>query len=107
MEEHIPLKKYDILCIIKTNLDIESVEQVIRNIEESIKNFGGNILNVDKLGRKKLGYEIEDSRDGFYVSFVAELPGDKVAELKRYFKLNENVLRGLVTVQQKLATASK
>jgi len=101
------LKKYDILCIIKTNLDIESVEQVIKNIEDSIKNFGGNILNVDKLGRKKLGYEIENSRDGFYVNFAAELPADKIADLKRYFKLNENVLRGLVTVQQKLAVASK
>lgn len=100
------MKKYDILCIIKTNLDIESVEQVIKNIEDSIKNFGGNILNVDKLGRKKLGYEIEDSRDGFYVSFAAELPADKVADLKRYFKLNENVIRELITVQQKVAAAA-
>ncbi|MDD3014437.1 MAG: 30S ribosomal protein S6 [Candidatus Gastranaerophilales bacterium] len=100
------MKKYDILCIIKTNLDIESVEQVIKNIEDSIKNFGGNILNVDKLGRKKLGYEIEDSRDGFYVNFVSEIPADKVADLKRYFKLNENVIRALITVQQKLAAVS-
>jgi small subunit ribosomal protein S6 len=71
------------------------------------RQIGGNILNVDKLGRKKLGYEIDDSRDGFYVNFAAELPADKVADLKRYFKLNENVLRGLVTIQQKLATAGK
>lgn len=102
-----PLKKYDILCIIKTNLDIESVEQVIKNIEDAIKNFGGTISNIDKIGRKKLGYEIEDSRDGFYVNFSAELPGNKVADLKRYFKLNENVIRDLITIQQKLAVTSK
>ena len=47
-----PLKNYDLLCVIKTNLDIDSVEQVIKNIEESIKNFGGNVLNTDKTGEK-------------------------------------------------------
>jgi small subunit ribosomal protein S6 len=107
MEEQVPLKKYDVLCIIKTNLDIENVEQVIKNIEDSIKNLNGNILEVEKLGRKKLGYEIQNSRDGFYVNFVAELPSDKIAELKRYFKLNENVIRDLITVQQKVAATSK
>jgi len=107
MEEYIPLKKYDILCIVKTSLDIENVEKAIKNIEDSIKNFGGTVLNTDKLGRKKLGYEIADSRDGFYVNFSAELPANKVADLKRYFKLNESVIRELITVQPKLATASK
>lgn len=101
------MKKYDFLCIIKTNLDIEGVDQVIANIESSISGFGGNVVSTDKVGRKKLAYEIENYRDGFYVNFVMDLPEDKIVELRRYLKLNENVLREMITVQTKVKAAVK
>ncbi|OGH96806.1 MAG: 30S ribosomal protein S6 [Candidatus Melainabacteria bacterium GWF2_32_7] len=100
------MRKYELLCIIKTNLDMEGIEQVTQNISDNIVNMGGQILNVDKIGRKKLGYEIEKLRDGFFVVFNIELPENKVADLKRYLKLNEDVIRELTTVQEKVKVAS-
>ena len=92
------MKKYELLCVTKTNLDMEGIEQVIQNIETSIKNLGGNVLNLDKLGRKKLGYEVKKFRDGFYTVLNIELPTDKVVDLKKYLKINEDILRVLITV---------
>jgi len=98
------LRKYELLCIIRTNLDMEGIEQVTQNITDTIKNMGGQVLNVDKMGRKKLAYEIEKLRDGFFVLFDMELPENKVADLRRYLKLNEDVIREMTTVQEKVKT---
>ncbi|HBH17704.1 MAG TPA: 30S ribosomal protein S6 [Cyanobacteria bacterium UBA9579] len=83
---------------------MEGIEQVTQNITDTIKNMGGQVLNVDKMGRKKLAYEIEKLRDGFFVLFDMELPENKVADLRRYLKLNEDVIREMTTVQEKVKT---
>lgn len=92
------MKKYELLCIIKPNLDMEEVEKVTQSIEESIKSNGGNLLNTDKMGRKKLAYEIQKFRDGFYVVFTFEGEEAKIVHIRKYLKLNEDILRELVTV---------
>jgi small subunit ribosomal protein S6 len=101
------LKNYDFICIIKTNLDIDGVDQVVTNIENTIANFGGSIVTTEKIGRKKLAYEVTNYRDGFYVNFVMNVAEEKITEIKRYLKLNENILRAMITVQEKVKAAVK
>lgn len=83
---------------------MEGIEQVTQNIADTIKNMGGQVFNIDKMGRKKLAYEIEKLRDGFFVLFDMELPANKVVDLRRYLKLNEDVIREMTTVQEKVKT---
>lgn len=94
------MRKYELLCILKTGFDIENADNIVVNIENAIKNFGGTIFNTNKIGRKKLAFEINKNRDAFYVSFDMEINEDKIIELKRYLKLNETVLRDFVTVKK-------
>lgn len=98
------MKKYELLTVIKANIDIDGIEQIIQNIEGVIKNNGGQVLNVDKIGRKRLAYEVDKSRDGFYVNITFETAEDKIKDLRKYLKLNENVIRELVTVVAKART---
>lgn len=102
------MRKYELLCILKTGFDIETSEQIISQIENAIKNYGGTISGVNKIGRKKLAYDIDKNRDAFYVVFDMELAASKVVDLKRYLKLNESVLRGFITVkaEKKVKVAS-
>ena len=87
------MKKYELLTIIKPNMDAEEADKVVARIEESIKALGGSVSATEKLGRKKLAHDIQNFRDGHYVTQKIELAPDKVAELKRQLRLNENVLR--------------
>ena len=91
------MKNYELLCLIKT-LDVESVEQTVKSIEEAIKNLGGSVQSIDKMGRKKLAYEISKSRDAFYTVFNVEIEVSKIVELKKYLKLNENIIRNMLTL---------
>ena len=96
------MKKYELLTIFKPNLDAEEVDKLIEKLESVIKDFGGSVDSVDKAGRKKLAYEIQSFRDGFFSTLILSLPADKIAEFKRQLRLNDNILRTMfVEVSEK------
>ena len=87
------MKTYELMTIFKPNLDAEEVDKVIEKINSVITEFGGNVVSTDKGGRKKLAYEIQNFRDGFFTTTVLTMPADKIAEFKRQLRLNDNILR--------------
>ena len=87
------MKKYEVLTILKANLDNDEVDKAIEKIDSDLTEQGGKVESRDKMGRRKLAYDIKKSRDGFFVNTVIEMPEEKVAEFRRALKLNDNVLR--------------
>ena len=87
------MKTYDLLTIFKPNLDAEEVDKLIAKINDTIVEFGGNVDSIDKIGRKKLAYDVQNFRDGFFATLVLSLPAEKVAEFKRQLRLSDNILR--------------
>lgn len=96
------MKKYELLSIIKPNMDVEEADKVIAKIEETVKSMGGNVYETDKMGRKKLAHDIQNFRDGHYVAQKMELPEDKVFEFKRQLRLNDNLLRTMFMEESKV-----
>ena len=97
------MKTYELLTIIKPNMDAEEADKVVAKIEESIKALGGSVSATEKLGRKKLAHDIQNFRDGHYVTQRVELAPEKVAELKRQLRLNDNVLRIMFMNESKVS----
>lgn len=96
------MKTYELLAIFKPNLDTDEVEKLIAKISDNVKDFGGKIDSTDKIGRKKLAYDVQGFRDGFFTSFLMALPAEKVAEFKRQLRLNDSILRTMfLEVSQK------
>lgn len=87
------MRNYELMTIFKPNLDAEEVDKLIEKIDSIITDFGGKVESTDKVGRKKLAYEIQNFRDGFFATTIIALPADKVAEFKRQLRLNDNILR--------------
>ena len=91
------MKKYELLATIKPNLDNDEADKVIAKIEEMVSNLGGNVIDTDKMGRKKLAYDVKGFRDGFMANFRLSLAADQIVEFKRQLKLNENIIRIMFT----------
>ncbi len=87
------MKTYELLTVFKPNLDAEEVDKLVDKINSDITGFGGKVESTDKIGRKKLAYEIQNFRDGFFVNSVLSIPADKVADFNRQLRLNDNILR--------------
>ena len=93
-------KQYDLFTIIKPNLDNDEADKVSSRIEDIVKSLGGSVGAVDKLGRKKLAYEVAGYSDGYVVNQVVSVPADKIVELKRQIKLNDSVIRMMFTTKE-------
>ena len=94
------MKKYDLFTIIKPNLDNEEADKVVARVEEIVTTLGGAVLECDKMGRKKLAFEVAGFTDGFIVNQVVNMPADKIADLKRQLKLNDSVIRIMFTIKE-------
>ena len=66
---------------------------MVAKIEEAIVALEGKVTSTDKMGRKKLSYDIKDFRDGYFVVHNFEMDPAQVAKFNRQLRLNENVLR--------------
>ena len=95
------MKKYELLATIKPNLDNDEADKIAAKIEENVSSLGGSVLETEKVGRKKLAYDVQGFRDGFMIVQKMNIPADKIVEFKRNLKLNENVIRTMVTELKK------
>lgn len=93
--------RYELLSAIKPNLDNDEADKVVAKIEEAIQTLGGDVVDTEKMGRKKSAYDIQGYRDSYFVVQRMNLPEDKVVELKRQLRLNENVIRTIFTKVKK------
>ena len=97
------MKKYELLVVFKPNADAEEIDKLISKVSSDVEAVGGSTDSVDKIGRKKLAYEIQNFRDGFMTNFVLALPEDKVSEFKRQLRLNDSILRTMFLEQKQKA----
>ena len=87
------MKTYELMVIVKPNIDSEETDKVLDKISENISELGGKVVNTEKTGRKKLAYEVKGFRDGFFATIKLELEPSQVAKFTRQLSLNEAVLR--------------
>lgn len=91
------MKKYEIMYILKANLDDAARNELIGKLNDILTSEGGAIENVNEWGLKDLAYEINREKKGYYVVVDANVSSTAVVdEFGRRAKLNANVLRHLV-----------
>lgn len=92
-----PARDYEILYIVKPDLDEEAVAQVTKSVEELIAGFGGTVQKTDQWGRRKLAYEVQHLREGYYVLTDFRFDTERVPELEGQLRISDTVFRYLVT----------
>jgi small subunit ribosomal protein S6 len=87
------MNTYEAFIILKPILDVDNSDNVLKVVEESVENLSGKVLKKEKLGRRRLAYEINKFKDGFIATYQLTMPTTSVASLRRTMQLNEDVLR--------------
>ena len=98
------MKNYELLTVFKPSLDAEELDKAVEKVTEEIKSYKGSVESVDKMGRKKLAYDVQGYRDGYFTNLIISLPAEAIVEFKRNLKLNDNVLRFMFMEVSKKAT---
>ncbi|HET6275188.1 MAG TPA: 30S ribosomal protein S6 [Candidatus Cybelea sp.] len=87
---------YEVTYILRPSLEESDVEQRANAIAEIVKGQGGEVSGIERLGKKRLAYEINDVREGHYVVMQFKSEASVSKELERQLKLHEDVLRALI-----------
>lgn len=92
------MKKYELMYIIRADLDEESRKSEIEKLHSILTSNGATITAVNEWGVRNFAYPINDMTKGYYV--VLQLTSDDIAlkEFARLAKINRIVVRHLVTV---------
>lgn len=96
------MKTYELLTILKPNLDQEEVDAFADKLNSTIDSLKGKTTETEKAGRKRLPYEIKGYTDGYMMTTLFELPEDQVAELKRLIRINDNIIRTMFVEAKKV-----
>jgi len=89
------MRKYETLFVLRPNLEEEKRKELIGKFT-SIIETNGEIVKVDEWGNKKLAYEIEKLREGYYVLVDFKAAPELPKELERNFKIADEVIRYVV-----------
>jgi len=90
------LSAYELMYIVKPDLDDQAVQQEIEKVGQLIQTNGGQIKKVTPWGKRRLAYTVKDNREGHYVVAEFDLDQAKVQEVERVLKISDTVFRHLL-----------
>ena len=89
------MNKYELALVVNAKIEDDARTAVVEKAKDYITRLGGTITNVDEWGKKRLAYEIQKMREGFYYFIQFDANADVPAQLEENVRIMDNVLRFL------------
>ena len=93
------MNKYELAVVVSAKIEDEERAASIEKIKEVIARFGGVVTNVDEWGKKRLAYEIQKMKEGFYYFIQFEAETSAPAEIESRIRIMDGVIRYLCVKQ--------
>lgn len=90
------MREYEAVYVIKPSYEEDKYVQIMEKYTALIQNNGGEIIKVEPWGKRRLAYEIEKLREGYYVLVRFNAEAELPTELERNFRISDEILRYLV-----------
>ena len=87
------MRNYEIMFIVNPNATEDEIDKINAQIEGIVTSGGGQIQKIEKMGKRRLAYDIDKFREGFYVLFAIGANGDIVKECERRLRVMDAVIR--------------
>ena len=94
--EEVEVNIYENIVILDANLPDEEVEEAIAKIKGVITDNGGEVLNVQIWGKRKLAYEIKKHKRGLYMHFMYKAPSSTIRRLEEFYKVFDPLVKHMV-----------
>ncbi len=87
------LQAYETMVILSPGLTKEEADKLVDKYADVIKSQGGEVTKIDRMGKRKIAYEMKKQAEGTYALIVFESNGAAVAEVERQMRLSDDVLK--------------
>lgn len=90
------MREYELMCVLNPDLDEGGLEAQNERLKTLITSRGGEVVDVQSWGRRRLAYPISRFRDGFYSVTRFTMSPEEADALERSLRLTESVIRHLI-----------
>ena len=87
------MRKYEIMYIIRPDLDEQGRKALIERFNTVLTDQGAELEKVDEMGMRRLAYEIDDYREGYYVVIETNSEPNAIQEFDRLAKISDDIIR--------------
>jgi small subunit ribosomal protein S6 len=94
------MNKYELTIVLNAKLEDEERVAAMEKINGYITRFGGTVTGVDEWGKKRLAYEIQKMKEGFYYFIKFDGASNTPNELEENVRIMEPVIRYLCVKQE-------
>lgn len=90
------MRKYEIMYIIRPNIEDEAKKALVERFNGILSENGAEVTEAKEWGKRRLAYEINDFRDGYYMLIQVNSAAAAVQEFDRLAKISEDIIRHIV-----------
>ena len=94
------MNKYELTVVVNAKIEDDVRVATVEKVKEYVARYGGTVTNVDEWGKKRLAYEIQKMKEGFYYFIQFEADATAPAEIERHVRIMEKVIRYLCVRQE-------
>ena len=94
------MNKYELAVVVNAKIEDDARAAVVEKAKAYVTRFGGTVTEVEDWGKKKLAYEIQKMREGYYYFIHFEADATAPAEIEARLRIMDNVIRFLCVRQE-------
>jgi len=94
------MNKYELALVVNAKIEDEAREAIVEKAKSYVARYNGNVTEVEEWGKKRLAYEIQKMKEGFYYFIQFEAEADCPAEVEKHIRIMDNVLRYLIVKKE-------
>lgn len=89
------MNKYESIFIVSALLEDEKIQEIITKVKNLVEE-SGQLEKFDEWGKRRLAYEIEDQKEGYYTLMHFTAESEFPAKLERIYKITEGVIKYII-----------
>ena len=89
------MNKYELALVVNAKIEDDARTATVEKAKEYITRFGGTVTEVEDWGKKRLAYEVQKMREGFYYFIQFDADATVPAQVEQNVRIMDNVLRFL------------
>ena len=89
------MNQYELALVVNAKIEDETRLATLEAAKDLVTRFGGTVTNVDDWGKKRLAYEIQKMKEGFYYFIQFDADSTVPAEIEQRIRIMDNVIRYL------------
>lgn len=87
------MRAYELMIIFEPGLGDDQIRSVLTRAEDELKATEAKSVTIDRWGRRRLAYPIENHNEGYYVLLRARANPEPIDEIARQLRVTDGILR--------------